>query len=95
MSEFNNRIAAQRRVLCLVNRKEWKEELFGLSGRAIERWRAANDIDPKSPLLGLVAAASSTLFCLATKSQEQISDEYERASEEFERVAYEIEREIT
>ena len=31
MGEFNNRIAAQRHVLQLVNKSKWgKEDLFGL-----------------------------------------------------------------
>ena len=35
--EFNNRIAAQRAILCIINRKAWStEQLFGLSSKAID-----------------------------------------------------------
>ena len=52
MNEFNSRIAAQRNVLQLVNRKNWgKEELFGLSRQAIDRWVSVNRIDPESQLV--------------------------------------------
>jgi len=52
MSEFNNRIAAQRHVLQLVNKKRLgKEELFGLSNKAIERWISVNFVNPESRLV--------------------------------------------
>jgi hypothetical protein len=95
MSEFNNRIAAQRQVLQSVNRKEWeKEELFGLSRRAIERWASTNRLDPKSRLVTLVEATSSKLFFLANKSQEQVSEEYTAISGEIALLAKAIESEI-
>ncbi len=95
MSEFNNRIAAQRQVLKLVNQKRWeKEELFGLSRKAIERWTSVNHIEPESHLVGLVTAASAKLFFLANKSQEQISDEYKNTSLEIEAISRRIEHEI-
>ncbi len=84
MSEFNNRIAAQRRVLRVVNRKEWeKEELFGLSRKAIDRWVGVNHLDPKSQLVELIEAASSKLSFLANKSQEQVSEEYAAVTSEI------------
>jgi hypothetical protein len=95
MSEFNNRIAAQRHVLQVVNGKRWeKEELFGLSRKAIERWAGVNGIDPKSPLVTLVEAASSKLFFLANKSQEQVSEEYQATASEISLIAKAIELEI-
>jgi hypothetical protein len=82
--EFNNRIAAQRSILQLVNSKGWpEEELFGLSSKAIDRWVATNRLEPKSKLIGLVKGASGKLFFLANKSQEQISPEYQAASSEI------------
>ena len=35
----------------LVNKRQWKEELFGLSIRAIERWSSTNEIDPNANLM--------------------------------------------
>jgi hypothetical protein len=82
--EFNNRIAAQRAILQVVNRKKWgTEELFGLSSKAIDRWISVNRIDPDSKLVNLIKQASAKLFFLANKSQQQISDEYRAMSEEI------------
>lgn len=95
MSEFNNRIAAQRHVLQLVNRKKWeKEELFGLSSKAIERWASVNLVNPDARLVQLVKEAAAKLFFLANKSQEQISDEYKTISEEITAIAIAIEIEV-
>ena len=95
MNEFNNRIAAQRHLLQLVNRMEWEsEELFGLSSKAIERWIMANRIDPKSQIVELVESASSKLFFLANKSQEQVTEEYKATTSEIELIAKAIESEI-
>ena len=94
MNEFNNRVAAQRQVLQLVNRRNWgNEELFGLSSNAIERWIVVNRIDPEAPLVKLIKAASATLFFLANKSQEQVSEEYKIASSEIASIARAIELE--
>jgi hypothetical protein len=94
MNEFSNRISAQRNVLQLVNRKKWgKEELFGLSRKAIDRWISVNRIDPKSQLVKLVENASAKLFFLANKSQEQVSEEYRMISEEIAVIAKAIELE--
>lgn len=82
MSEFNNRMAAQRDVLRVVNGRKWREELFGLASGAIDRWRNANQLDEGSELLILVRRAADKLFFLANKSQEQITEEYRLLSGE-------------
>jgi predicted transcriptional regulator len=75
--EFNNRIAAQRAMLRVINRKPRSgEQLFGLSSKAIDRWVSANRIEPSSRLVELIRDVSAKLFFLANKSQEQVSDEY-------------------
>lgn len=95
MSEFNNRIAAQRHVLQLVNKKRLgKEELFGLSNKAIERWISVNFVNPESRLVQLVKEASAKLFFLANKSQEQISDEYKAIANEIAAITKAIEIEL-
>lgn len=95
MNEFNNRIAAQRQILQLVNRKKWeKEELLGLSSKAIERWISVNRIDTESRLVELVKTASAKLFFLANKSQEQISEDYKMISKEIAVISQTIEQEI-
>jgi hypothetical protein len=95
MSEFNNRIAAQRHILWLVNRKNWgEEELFGLSSKAIERWIVVNRVDPRSALVVLIKTASSKLFFLSNKSQDQVSEEYRAVASEIALVARAIKLEI-
>jgi len=95
MNEFKNRMAAQRQILRLVNRREpQKEELFGLSNNAIERWTSVNAIDPSCNLLALVKAASGKLFFLANKSQEQISEDYRTASRDIGELTSAIEAEL-
>jgi hypothetical protein len=84
MNEFQNRMAAQRQILRLVNcRENQKEELFGLSSKAIERWASVNSIDRNSKLACLIKDASAKLFFLANKSQEQISEDYLAASRDI------------
>jgi hypothetical protein len=95
MNEFNNRIDAQRQILRLVNQRHGaREELFGLSSKAIDRWIGANQIDPECRLVLLVRDASSKLFFLANKSQEQISPQYQAASAEMSKLTTQIGLEI-
>jgi hypothetical protein len=76
MSDFNNRIAAQRDVLVIVNTLTWKEPLYGLSAGAMDRWKKANAIEESSLLASLLVEAADQLFFLSNKSQEQITEEY-------------------
>lgn len=82
MSELNNRIDAQREILSLVNTKNWKEELYGLSGGAIDRWIRVNTIHRSAELYIAVYEAADKLFFLGNKSQEQVTDEYRLLSTE-------------
>lgn len=75
--EFNDRIAAQRKVLKIVNQKPWAvEPLFGLSSKAVDRWVAINRIDSNSLIVIKIRDISAKLFFLANKSQDQVSSEY-------------------
>lgn len=80
MTEFNNRIAAQRDILVVVNSVPWREELFGMSRGALDRWMHSNGIEAKDTLAQLLVKAASKLFFLANKSQEQVTDEYKLQS---------------
>jgi hypothetical protein len=82
MSEFNNRIGAQRDILLVINNRDQNEELFGLSAGAIDRWAAANSLRADSHLVQLVRQAATKLFFLSNKSQEQITQEYRLLSAE-------------
>lgn len=95
MHEFNSRIAAQRRILEVVNRQRvGREELFSLSSKAIERWVSVNRIDPDTHLVELLRVASSKLFFLANRSQEQVTADYRAVAGEVAALLECIEREI-
>ena len=95
MNEFNNRIDAQHSILRIINNRSLQsEELSGLSTKAIDRWMLANQIDANSRLAELVRAAGRSLFFLANKSQEQITEEYKNHSLEVSRLASDIATEI-
>lgn len=94
MSEFNNRIAAQRDILLIVNRKKWEEELYGLSSGAINRWINVNDIDDDSALIELIQKAAEKLFFLSNKSQEQITEDYKNLSKEVSELIAKIEEKM-
>ncbi|AQR64982.1 hypothetical protein BXU06_07820 [Aquaspirillum sp. LM1] len=90
MSEFNNRIEAQRNILKLVNKLPWQEDLCGLSKGAIERWVKVNNIDEKGKLFVLVKKSAEKLFFLANKSQEQVTEEYSILSTEISLLTKEV-----
>lgn len=76
MSEFQSRIAAQRRVLEIVNTYSWSEQLMGLSRRSIDRWMAANRVGADSETVRCLVSISAKLFFLSNKSQQQVTEEY-------------------
>jgi hypothetical protein len=90
MYEFNNRIDAQREILTLVNSKRWKEELYGLSSGAIERWLRVNGVDTSTPLACAIYKSADKLFFLANKSQEQVTNEYRLLSQDVAALAQQI-----
>jgi len=95
MNEFNNRIDAQRRILQIVNKVRWQaEELSGLSKKSIDRWILVNQIDASTRLVELIRAAGGTLFFLANKSQEQVSDDYKHRAQEVSAITSAILTEI-
>jgi hypothetical protein len=94
MTEFNNRIAAQRDILLLINSASWKEELYGLSSAAIERWINENKIEKEGELIQLIKDAAGKLFFLSNKSQEQITDEYKELSKEVQSLTKRIKHEV-
>ncbi len=94
MSEFNNRIAAQREILIVVNSSDWQEELFGLSSGAIDRWMNANRLESGSALVELIRQAADKLFFLSNKSQEQITEDYKHLSSEVSSLTAQIKQTI-
>jgi hypothetical protein len=93
MDEFNNRMDAQRNVLEIVNRQVGnKEELCGLSKKTIERWITANRLNPEGEICKILFKISEKLSFLATKSQEQISEEYRLISSEISKLKLDLEK---
>lgn len=78
---FRNRINTQREVLGLINKHGWEEELFGLSEKAINRWKDKNNIQDN--IIEIIIEISNRLFFLGVRSQEQITCEYLKVSEEI------------
>ena len=95
MTEFNNRIAAQRDILLVVNSVRWQEELYGMSSGALDRWMRKNGVDANTKLAKLLVEAASKLFFLANKSQEQVTDEYKLRSSEVSKLTQLIREEVT
>ena len=91
MTEFGDRIRAQREVLRVVNSVTWPEELFGLSNHAIERWAERNGMPPGSGVVRHLRVASERLGFLANRSQMQVSDDYRQAWKDMENVTEHIE----
>jgi len=82
MSEFNNRIGAQRDALKIVNGSGiFVEPLLSLTEKAIDRWSRKNKVDALDPISTLLKSMSGTLFFLANKSQEQVTEDYKILSD--------------
>lgn len=90
MTEFGDRMKAQRRLLQAVNAVAWPEELFGLSNQAIDRWADRTGMPPESELVTLLRSASARLSFLANRSQMQVSDEYIQLSQDVEDVTGDV-----
>ena len=96
MSEFNNRISTQRDVLKIVNGLGiYKEPLFSLTEKAINRWASNNNIALSNEvLISLLKAISGNLFFLANRSQEQITDEYSVLSNKIDKQLVSLKLEV-
>ncbi len=91
MSEFNNRIKAQRIVLKEINGSSFFEEpLLSLTEKAIERWSRVNNISSDNEIAVLLKHLSSTLFFLANKSQEQITEDYKSLSKKVDGLIFDL-----
>lgn len=95
MGEFNNRISAQRDALKIVNGSElFVEPLLSLTEKAIDRWCKNNKLDAQNALVVLLKSMSSTLFFLANKSQEQVTEDYKVLSEKVSKQLYNLDLEV-
>lgn len=95
MGEFNNRISAQRDALKIVNGSDlFVEPLLSLTEKAIDRWCKNNKLDAKNALVVLLKSMSGTLFFLANKSQEQVTEDYKVLSEKVSKQLYNLELEV-
>ena len=95
MSEFNNRINAQRDALKIVNGSGlFIESLLSLTEKAIDRWSKNNKLDAHDPIIALLKSMSGTLFFLANKSQEQVTEDYKVLSDKVSTQLYDLELEM-
>nr|ELR5132243.1 hypothetical protein [Providencia rettgeri] len=95
MSEFNNRIKAQRDVLKVVNGSGlFHEPLLSLTEKAIDRWSNNNNLSNTDHTIPLLKAMSDTLFFLANKSQEQVTEDYKILSKKVNDQLLELEIEL-
>jgi hypothetical protein len=61
------------------------EPLLSLTEKAIDRWSRNNGIDARDLLVVLLKSLSGTLFFLANKSQEQVTEDYKVLSEKVDK----------
>ena len=95
MSEFNNRIGAQRDALKIVNGSGiFVESLLSMTEKAIDRWIKNNKVDPQDPIVTLLKTMSGTLFFLANKSQEQVTEDYKVLSDRVSKQLSNLELEL-
>lgn len=95
MSEFVDRMSAQRAVLQVVNSRPRKEELFGLSSQAIDRWMDRNGVSPDSDVVMLLRSTSERLSFLASKSQMHLLSDYRDVSAEVDMLTDQIRKIMT
>jgi len=95
MSEFNNRITARRTALKIVNGSGlFSESLLSLTEKAIDRWLKNNSVDAHNNIVQLLKSLSSTLFFLANKSQEHVTEDYKILSEKVNKQLSDLELEM-
>lgn len=95
MSEFNNRITAQRNALKIVNGSGlFSEALLSLTEKAIDRWLKNNGVDAHNNVVKLLKSLSRALFFLANKSQEQVTEDYKALSETINKQLSDLELEM-
>ncbi|NNH37183.1 hypothetical protein [Acinetobacter terrae] len=89
MNEFQNRVNLQRQIIVLVNKKlRFNEPLASLSQGCINRWKSNNNQILNQTYEILLDLSNKVLF-LATKSQEQITEEYAfKSSEAVEKLKF-------
>lgn len=95
MSDFLNRMQAQRTILKIVNGcKIDVEPLNSLTKKSIERWALKNELKKEDSLVMLLFRTADKVFFLANKSQEQITESYKKMSHEVESLTREIKKEV-
>jgi hypothetical protein len=95
MEEFSSRVDAQRQLVQAVNSHNWShEQLFALTEKAIQRWSAVNHIDPISPLMQLLRAASLQVFIMANHSDDPITGTYVLSRKRVQSIEAELRAEL-
>ena len=91
MTEFQNRVEAQRKLIKALNeRSQAAEPLAALTPPAIDRWIVRNQVNMQSRVAVLLREASTQLFALANHSDDPICGTYRLSSEDLHRITSEI-----
>ena len=67
---------------------------MSLTEKAIERWAKSNKLDTHDPIITLLKSMSGTLFFLANKSQEQVTEDYKALSDKVNNQLNSLELEV-
>lgn len=92
---FLNRVSAERRVLSVVNELvPSNQQLTGLSGAAISRWRAVVGLDRTSSVSPILLAVAEQCQRLSARSNETFMRIEEADSEKIEEHLVKLHREL-
>jgi hypothetical protein len=68
--------------------------LLSLTEKAIDRWSRNNKVDAHDSIVTLLKSMSGTLFFLANKSQEQVTEDYKVLSDKVSKQLSKLELEV-
>jgi hypothetical protein len=96
MGEFSSRVEAQRKILKVVNSRDWSgEQLFSVTTAAIQRWASTNGLDTSTTVVKLLHSASAQIFVMANHSDDPIAGTYALSKQKVLVLARQVQEEIS
>jgi hypothetical protein len=96
MGEFSSRVEAQRRILKVVNRKNWSgDQLFAVTIPAIQLWASTIGLDTSTPVVKLLHSASAQIFVMANHSDDPIAGSYTLSKQKVLSIAQQVREELS
>ena len=93
MSEFENRIEAQRKLIKTVNERiSHGERLSALTEPSIDRWASANRRVADDRVVKILRNASKEIFAMANHSDDPVCGTYRLSAEELASLTKELEQ---